>query len=657
MLHVKNIPWRRGVSCLFVLLCCAGLSGCFDKTVIQAPIQTPPPATRQAGGAGTTVADAESAYNTGDTARAEQIATRLFFRQDLADPEMARASRVLALAAIANGRAYLAMNGLERWLALDASAESSPEWQRAFLETLGQLPARDAETRAQAIMADARRPFPLRSGAALFLASRQWEKPAEAPQALAGLQAFYGHATETRQRAQMENALFSFLQNTGEVTLATLDALVNDENSTAYPHAIIRLETLRRKALHAATREEAQEGARLLAQGTTLADPSILGAWDASREVAVTVPLAGRTLVLALPLSGSLGGIGKRIAQGAEEARKEFAAAGHTVNVVMLDTQDPGWLDKLAAMPPQATVVGGPLRMNVFTAAQQRGLTATRAFLTFLPSLGEAGEEGRIAWRFFPSPEDQLAALFAATTRLGITEYAVLMPDNDAYASGMADKFTAHARAMGGHVVKRAAYPKDKPEEWNKFVASFLGSSKKASRAPSVSHRAIFLPDAWRNMELIVPNLFYFLESRQMLLGTSLWEQGLASADHVAAHYYSLAVFPGAWDKTAALSPAGAALQAAYARAGNSEPDFWAGLGYDFVRFASTLDIPQGWTAPGVNAALSRSQGIAWSMAPLRWSPQGVASQNLFLFTPVQNGFAPADLPEIETRFNRAWNR
>jgi len=157
-------------------------------------------------------------------------------------------------------------------------------------------------------------------------------------------------------------------------------------------------------------------------------------------------------------------------------------------------------------------------------------------------------------------------------------------------------------------------------------------------------------------MELIVPNFFYFLESRQLLLGTSLWEQGLAATDHVAAHYYNLAIFPGAWNKTSP-SQAGQRLYAAYARDGRGEPDFWAGLGYDFVRYASLLDIPGGWTAETVNAALSANTGMDWSMAPITWTNQGKASQNLFLFTPGSEGFSPADLSAIEAGFNKAWRR
>ena len=601
--------------------------------------------------------DAEAALAANDAAKAEQIAVRLFRQENLDPSETVRVARVLSLAATTNNHSYLALSGLERWAETDASAGASSEWRDSLFQVLGQLTPRDATIRSQTILADQHKPFPLRSGAALFLASKQWGKPGEAPQALSNIQVFYAQARDKNQRIQLERMLFPFLQNTSDMSLAALDALVTEENSKTYPYAIVRLETIRRKASHVDSHEQAKAEAAALAQDTTLADSAIFNAWEQApaSPALVTAPLSGRTLILAMPLSGSTSSIGKKVVQGAEEARKEFSTAGHRVNVVTLDTQDPGWLDKLASYPPEATIVGGPLRTNLLTAAHERGLTSNRVFLTFLPSLGDAGEEGSIAWRFFPSPEDQFSALFSATSKLGISEFAILMPDNDPYASRMADRFTAHVQSLGGRVVKRTEYPKTEQENWNKVTGSFLGASKSSTRKPAVSHRAIFLPDSWRNMEIIVPNLFYFLESRQMLLGTSLWEQGLSAAEHVTEHYYNLAVFPGAWDSTATLSPAAARLQAAYARDGRNAPDFWAGLGYDFVRFASTLDIPVGWSPSSVNAALSRHAGIPWSMAPLTWNAQGKASQRLFLFSPVKDGFSPANMSEIESRFNKAW--
>lgn len=665
-------PYRNtrlhGLFCCLLVASCLALSGCiFDKTVIRSdPGRTVPgkiPTTQSGGATGATGAtgvdstdSAEAAWNAGQAGQAQQIASRLLARRDLPAGETARAARVLALAASANAHPYLALSALERWQNADPTAEASAEWQDVFLSTLAQLPSYDAATKATGVMSDARRPFSLRSGAALFLTSRQWEKSGQAARALDNLQIFYAQALEWGDRAHMEHALFAFLRDTDAARLADLDALVTDENSKAYPYAIIRLETLRRKALHASSLDEARAQAALLAEDSTLADPGLFRAWDVPVTSVALTPLAGKTVVMALPLSGSLGGIGKKIADGAEEARREFAGAGHSVGLALVDTQLPGWMDKIAALPAGATVVGGPLRMQDFAAAHARGLTRDRVFFTFMASLGDAGEEGRIAWRFFPSPEDQLTALFSVTRKLGVTRYAVVMPESDSYAAKMASMFSARVAADGGQVVKRLEYPASDPSSWNRLIGSFLGTHKKAARPPATPYQAVFLPDSWRNMELIVPNFFYFLESRQLLLGTSLWEQGLAATDHVAAHYYGLAVFPGAWN-AASPSPSGQFLQAAYARAGKGEPDFWAGLGYDFVRQASLLDIPAGWTAASVNAALAGNRGMAWSMAPITWDGQGRARQHLFLFSPSGTGAEPTDMGAIEARFDKAWRR
>lgn len=628
------------------------LSGCiggfFDKTVISAD-SGKPVATQQV-----TVPDAEAALKAGQTARAEQIATRLM-ALPLSQQDTGRAARVLALAASANSHPYLAMTALDRWLSAVPGADETSEWQDAFFATLGQLPPHDAITRAQGAMAQGR-PFKLRTEAAVFMASKQWERRRGAPSAMANLQDFYVQAQEKKNRALVENALFTVLQHEEPATLALLEQLVTDENAKVFPYAIIKFETLRRKALHAQYREEAQAEAVTLAEGTMLADPSILGSWEAAETapVAVTaVPLAGRTLVLALPLSGALSSVGQKIVAGAEEACKEFSGAGHSVGLVKIDTNNPGWTETLAQLPEKAVIVGGPLRLEALNAAQAKGLTNKRVFMTFMPSLADSGDEGRVAWRFFPSAEDQLAALFSATRKLNITQYAIMMPDNDPYSAKMAELFTNYMHAGGGQVVKRLEYPAKAPGEWNKLIGSFLGTNKKATRAPATPFRAVFLPDSWSNMELVVPNLFYFLEPRQILLGTSLWEQGLSASGHVAAHYYKMAIFPGAWDKNS-NSLATKQLHAAYAQSGK-EPDFWGGLGYDFVRYASMLDIPPDWSANTVNAALARNHGMVWSMAPIKWSTQGKAAQNLFLFTPVQEGYAPVDMNDIESSYKKAW--
>ncbi|MDR3073699.1 MAG: hypothetical protein LBV01_03095, partial [Deltaproteobacteria bacterium] len=337
---------RRPVAfCCLLVLCGFAMSGCiFDKTVIQSgptrPGQTQVPG-KPAGTAQPGAGDAENAWNAGQAARAEQIATRLLSQPGLSIGDTARVARVLALSASAGGHPYLAMTALERWLGADRNADASPEWRTVFMAVLGQLPPRDAAARAMGVVENPARPLPLRADAALFLASRQWEREQGGPQALADLRVFYTQVPERADRAQMERSLFARLRDIDGALLANLDVLVTEENRKDYPYALVRLETLRRKALHAATREEAKEGAALLAEGSALADPAILGVWDAPEQppAAVATPIAGRTLVLALPLSGGLGSIGMKVSQGAEAARKEFADSGYSLGLVTLDTQ------------------------------------------------------------------------------------------------------------------------------------------------------------------------------------------------------------------------------------------------------------------------------------------------------------------------------
>ncbi len=648
------------VPALLLLCLCLALGGCFKKTIGAGDPGRPvtPPAPAAAGAFPVSADGAEAAFRAGDMARAEQIATQITAGPGLPRPDAARAFRVLALSAVANRHAYLGAAALDRWREADPGADAGKEWQDAFFAAMSQFPEYEAADRIKAVHADEARPFSLRAAALLRLSARQWER-GPAQNSLAALAALYAGAPDKNQKIAMEYALFDALHNASAGALAALSGQVTAENSKKYPHALVRLEEIRRAGLAPGGREAAQTQAEALREGTALADPGLFAAWGAATSAATAspvIPLAGKTVVMALPLSGQLEKIGTKIARGAEVARKGFEASGHTVGLVLLDTSKADWLDKLAALPPSLAVVGGPLRAQDFAAAQARGLTSGRVFLTFMPTLGSGAEEGRTAWRFFPSPDDQMAALFRLTQELGVGSYAILMPDGDPYAERMANLFEQQAASRGARIAARAKYPSKAPDTWNKFVGSFLGTSKNAEHAPAVSYQAIFLPDSWKNMELIVPNLFYFRETRQVLLGTSLWEPGLTNNDHIDARYYGMGVFPGSWNP-GIPTPAAESLQAAFVRGGYGEPDFWAGLGYDFVRFAATLDIPQGWTPDTVNAALSGHADMSWSTAPIVWSGRGAGSQQMHLFTPASTGFVPVNVGDVKARFDKAWKR
>jgi hypothetical protein len=54
-----------------------------------------------------------------------------------------------------------------------------------------------------------------------------------------------------------------------------------------------------------------------------------------------------------------------------------------------------------------------------------------------------------------------------------------------------------------------------------------------------------------------------------------------------------------------------------------------------------------------VNAAL-QAVNISWSIAPIRWT-EGIAAQQMYLFQPRANGFAPLNEAEFRAAFREAW--
>jgi hypothetical protein len=152
-------------------------------------------------------------------------------------------------------------------------------------------------------------------------------------------------------------------------------------------------------------------------------------------------------------------------------------------------------------------------------------------------------------------------------------------------------------------------------------------------------------------MDAIVPHFFYQNETRQVLLGTSLWEQGLSAGGFVGTQYYGLAVFPGLWN-AARPTPAGDRLQARLSAAGKAGADFWSALGYDFARLSAGLGIADA-SPKTVNDAL-QSVTLDWSIAPVSWNG-GIASQRMHLFTPVAAGFAPVDEAAFRAAYEDAW--
>lgn len=336
-------------------------------------------------------------------------------------------------------------------------------------------------------------------------------------------------------------------------------------------------------------------------------------------------------IVLALPSSGPYSPVSAKIRRGAETAAKQLAQQGVQVHIENINTAAPDWLTRLSALPESCAIVGGPLQEKTYMEARKAGALGQRAFFAFMPTLAQ-GDEGRLAWRYFPSPHDQVDALLNfATDQMGIRAYGAFYP-SDNYGRRMTEIMQA-ALQKRGLSLQKAAYNPKAPATWSASVAPLInprrGSDGK-TMVPQTTFEALFIPDSFKNLDGITTSMLVNGEDRLALLGTTLWEQNLAGKQVPKAEKYALAVFPGAWNREKAP-------------ASMKNGDFWSALGYDFVNFGEAVGLAKRLDAQLVTDRALRSAQTGRAMAPLHYDNNGIAHQTLYLFQISPGGMTPLD--------------
>ncbi len=608
-----------------VLVCCLALSACVGGMNLNG--RSLPPASDPI------IEDARDAWDDNNMQLAENLygkATKI----SLSSEEQSEVWERLALAASRNGRPNSALDALEQWVIVVPNADNSPAWQDAWLSSVRLLTPSLAVKRAERAWENKNYSLGTRAQAGIILMGRSWSPEL----ILSSLPVITSHyeAQEPLQKQKLENLTAEEVRYMSGISLTTLSSSMAANPDFVYPANIVVLENMRRR-LPLSAEVEAR------AQDTSLyADPSLPSKILTGKVLTAPTPQATSTgeaptltstcLVLALPGSGGIVPITYKIRAGADAAKAELATQGIDVQIQHIDTSQDGWLAQLQALPAECAVVGGPLQAANLKVAKQSQIINSRNFFTFLPVL-EGQDEGSAVWRFFPSPQDQINSLLAFTKGLGVISYGSFYP-KDNYGIRMNTMFGDAVKALGGNVHAVGYAPND-VAQWTKASEELLRPDD-INNVPlsTATFEAVFLPDSWKNMDMITAAFLYNGDDKQVLLGTSLWEQSLMGGTTTAnTANYKLAVFPGAWNP--GQKPAG--LSAI------SNVDFWTGLGYDFVRFGAGLGIKTVLSAAEVNSKLQVAQNMDWSMAPMSWDSAGKASQKLFLFTLTPAGITLAD--------------
>jgi len=266
----------------------------------------------------------------------------------------------------------------------------------------------------------------------------------------------------------------------------------------------------------------------LLALAVSIAAAGIAAAADERAAVGAVLPLTGKQAALGnRALDGIIAGLGlfdgKRgmpVTLRIEDYGGDPAAAAQAV-------------ERLAAGPAVMAVIGPPEA----DAAREAARAAQAAQIPLLV-LGPVDlPEGSRDFVFSEHRADQREALTLASYAvkdLGLTRLAILYPDN-AYGTAMMNAFRAEAQRLGGKVRRVQPYRTDQTDfsaEIRKLAAVKAPrppAKKKGIEAakpippPTLDFEALYIPDAFPRLRMILPQLAFHDVRGVQLLGTSLW--------------------------------------------------------------------------------------------------------------------------------------
>lgn len=497
-----------------------------------------------------------------------------------------------------------------------------------FVQSLvGKSSAEQSEI-ASAIWSDSSKSLKLRDRATYVLASRN-NKHTKVAQSSLNTQ-YYQSSSEYRK--YMEETLFHDLGTASDADITANLKLITPNLEPRFPYNLIIFAAAKRGLL-----ANSQKVLDTFKTNSYFQSPAITLEKAPSTNY---VTAKSGSVAMLLPQSGSYSTFSRQIMTGAKMAQNLLQQQGIQWNITYIDTQDPNWQSYLNNLPKDCVVVGGPLQANIYKSLQVSGITAQRAFFTFLTRLPEPSREGTDAWRFFTSPDDQINAVLNVAQRdLGIRSFGSFY-QNNAYGKGMNNLFVQKARERGLAVFSME-YPANDIKNLNSLTQKFLDAKTPEKGKLPIAKRpidAIFFPDVWKNMDMLISYMHYHGGHKKIMLGTSLWEQSLNTSVNINPQTFALTLFPVAYDSHRE-SPYKEYFQKELDSRHSIGTD-WIALGFDFVLMSSRLQLEERKTSSEINRMLS-SLKVDYISAPFVYAPNGTLTRELIINQPARNGRMP----------------
>lgn len=331
---------------------------------------------------------------------------------------------------------------------------------------------------------------------------------------------------------------------------------------------------------------------------------------DDSSKVQAYEPVFGSSGVVyvgcLLPLSGSYANYGEEILRGIQLSLQMFEKREDTPDIELIIRDTAGDPDKAVTVLDDlvfnrgVSIILGPLASRTAFPVANRAKELGITIVTFSQAENIV-DIGDTIFRFYFSPDQEITSLVKiAYDHLNNMNFAIMFPDN-AYGQKMRTIFKREVERKGGRLSASVSYAtnitdfenpiKDLIEIGLKTPSS--DEDKKQDSSASVSKKvslqldfdALFIPDTYKRIEMIAPQLVFHDINETQLLGSSLWDSPSLLLE--SGNYIQRALFPTYFFKESSVKAT--AFAEAYVYNFGLDPGQLAAAGFDSMGMLQEL--------------------------------------------------------------------
>jgi len=358
-----------------------------------------------------------------------------------------------------------------------------------------------------------------------------------------------------------------------------------------------------------------------------------------------------------VPLSGPFSIYGEELLNGIQIAVLDGGSDRIDLEILIKDTKgDPGTavsaLEELVYKEKVVAVIG-PLSSRSAEAVAKRGSLMGVPIIT-LTQKEDVAREGEMIFRNFLTPLHEVSRLLERSSdELDLDRFAILYPENsygrffmnlfwdelekkgkkvtaaESYEPGLTDFAEQIKKLSGAYYPRPASVIERFKDEWSP-------QQEEAEIYPQGSDKiidfdAIFMPDNYQTIAMIVPQLVYHDITEPLVMGTSLWHS--RELMELAGEYAQGAIFPSGFFE-GSKDPLVEDFVHKYEENFESYPGILAATGYDTLRFlAHALSKDDILNSHDLKEALLATQGFRGVTGSISFDCMGEAKKRPLLLT------------------------